>query len=60
MKSWTLGLCLTVGGAVLGAIIGKSAIYSAIGTAIGYIAGALIDNPASGHGAESHIFIKFL
>ena len=42
MKLWTLGLCLTVGGAVLGAIIGKSAIYAAIGAAIGYVASALI------------------
>ena len=40
--SWTLGLCLTVAGAVLSVIIVKSAIGAGIGAAVGYIAGALI------------------
>ena len=44
MKFLTLGLCLTIVGAVLGSIIGKSAVGAAIGGAVGYIAGALISN----------------
>ncbi len=42
MKSCTLGLCLTVVGAVLGNIIGKSAVFAGFGAAVGYVAGGLI------------------